>query len=258
MENNKLSFVIKCILVVQVVCYFTFICMDLFFQLSVVSSVIKYATIVLCLCLTVIFIWKEGITIDRLIVLLAMIFTCIADVFLLFTNKFVYGVLSFFIVQILYLIRCALLEQPVNRMRERTLRIKHKSFAFQILLHVMNRLYLIGIGVLVMVIFRVPMDSLLLVTLAYASFLICNLVYAVKLARIRYWDTKPVFLSLFAIGLLLLLLCDIQVGFNNLSSYVTLSGSFNRILISIVGVGMWACYLPSQILIVCSTKERQP
>ena len=56
----------------------------------------------------------------------------------------------------------------------------------------------------------------------------------------------------FLIGLILFLLCDINVLLFNLSSYINVSSQMYAVLQIASTVLMWAFYLPSQVLIVLS------
>ena len=57
---------------------------------------------------------------------------------------------------------------------------------------------------------------------------------------------------MFLIGLVLFLLCDINVMIYNMDGFVNVSSSFYHMLKSSSVILMWAFYLPSQVLIVLS------
>jgi hypothetical protein len=59
--------------------------------------------------------------------------------------------------------------------------------------------------------------------------------------------------SIFAAGLVLFLLCDINVGLFNLSGFVSVTGRVVEILYSLSSILMWTFYAPSQVLIAISS-----
>ena len=74
---------------------------------------------------------------------------------------------------------------------------------------------------------------------AYFSFFACNVMQASGLEN-----------KLFFAGLCLFLCCDICVGLHNMPSVLP------DWLQSAARIGMWTFYLPSQVMIVLSGKER--
>ena len=57
---------------------------------------------------------------------------------------------------------------------------------------------------------------------------------------------------LLSIGLVLFIGCDVSVGFNNLSSYISYSSKFIDYMVDFSQLGMWLFYVPSQALITLS------
>ncbi len=55
---------------------------------------------------------------------------------------------------------------------------------------------------------------------------------------------------IFSLGLILFVCCDICVGFNNLAAYLPVDGLEG--VLKFAAVGMWAFYLPSQVMISLS------
>jgi len=58
-------------------------------------------------------------------------------------------------------------------------------------------------------------------------------------------------IRLFAWGMVLFLLCDINVGIFNLSGFINV-GPVYEVLYGISSISMWLFYAPSQVLIVLS------
>ena len=85
--------------------YLVFLLLDFFGGPVIVSSIIKFISIISCLVVTVVRTLCYQATADRILLNVALLFTVIADVFLLFTTKFEYGVIAFCIVQLIYFYR---------------------------------------------------------------------------------------------------------------------------------------------------------
>ena len=80
---------------------------------------------------------------------------------------------------------------------------------------------------------------LLLFVAAYAAFFICNVMQASGSEN-----------KLFFAGLCVFLCCDICVGLHNISAELP------EWLRRAADIGMWTFYLPSQVMLVLSGKER--
>ena len=59
---------------------------------------------------------------------------------------------------------------------------------------------------------------------------------------------------IYAAGMLLFLLCDINVGLFNMVGYVVVPENIYHILFSLSSILMWAFYTPAQVLIAVSSK----
>lgn len=186
-------------------------------SLTGLSSLLKYAGI--CLC----FLFSLGGRGDRRITL-GLLFTVAADYFLLFTDRFLPGVVSFLCVQLCYFLWL-----------ERDKRTLFFSLIGKMILSaaVLGTLSALGVEV----------DVLLAVTLYYFLFLVENTVRGIRSGK-----------KLFAAGMCLFLLCDIQVGIFNMASYVP-AFSENSLLYEIAAVGMWACYLPAKVCITLAGQK---
>lgn len=142
-----------------------------------------------------------------------------ADVFLLLLDKYyIAGVGLFFIVQILYFLR-------IYRANGRKGAWLVKLFLFM--------------GAVVLLINWGCEFPLLLFVAAYAAFFICNVMQASGSEN-----------KLFFAGLCVFLCCDICVGLHNISAELP------EWLRRAADIGMWTFYLPSQVMLVLSGKER--
>ena len=254
-EHSRLDIGTIIFIIIESILYVSFMCCDLFFHAELVSSCFKYASIVICLAMTVYLIIRDGFSIDRMFLVFALGFTVLADIFLLFTNKYVWGVLAFLVVQTIYLLRCVYLKEPIERMKERVTKRTHKNTIFVFLNRLVIRLIFGLVVVSVLIIANIAVDWVLVITAIYMVSFVGNIIFIVKLSLERYRFLKPMHIFLFLIGMCLFFLCDIQVGLNNVASYISLSSDTKMVLYQIVGVGMWGCYLPGQMLIVLSGAE---
>lgn len=211
-------------LVTEALLYIAFLYCDIV-GYSSVSTALKYTALLLCLLFSFDSITEKSEKDSRL-VCIALTFTAMADLFLLVLNRwYAVGVAFFCPVQILYALRL------------RRLKNKH--------IPLWPRILLSG-GAIIAVVLWKSLDPLTLLVCIYFPQLVCNAVES--LFQLTTSQTK-----LFALGLWLFLGCDICVGLNNMSLYIPVTGSF---LMTFVQIGMWAFYLPSQVLIVLSASRR--
>ena len=271
-EQNSISI----FLVISIILYFSFMFCDIFYNTPLLSNCIKFIGILFCFLMLLLLKMFHPKDKDYLILLLAFAFTVTADAFLLFTNHFFYGVLSFIVVQLLYLYRIHTMDATVKGS------------------HLLVRILVTGIAIGVMVLSRVPVDSLLVVVTFYFLNFIGNLILlgrlvikvrqqrmvgdagnaenverlvksekSTKVQNIRNSvsvensanSESRVQLVQFLIGMILFFLCDLCVGFYNMSYYIDFQSPIEMILEKISVLGMWGFYYPGQILIALSTKR---
>lgn len=218
--------------------YIAFMLCDVFWNKDELSSTLKFISIVLCFIITVVFLVLNHKNRDCLILTSAFLFTVIADVFLLFTDLYLFGVLSFCIVQIIYL--CRIHNVAPN----------FKKY------HLCLRLLVSIVTLFLMEQLQIEVDFLLCITIFYFINFIGNIGLLGFLLRRKNQLLKcPVYLTRFFLGMILFILCDVCVGLYNLSYYVNLSGSVYELVILIASFGMWGFYLPGQVCIALSTKK---
>lgn len=150
---------------------------------------------------------------DNIYSLFALIFTLVSDTFLIFDINKIIAMISFCIVQILYMLKIKMILS------------KNKFNYYDII-----RISLITIAIIILTI--IYKDILISITTFYFIMLIFNLFESVPLIK-KNW--------LIPIGLLLFILCDIFVSLDFLN--VNLNISFNII---------WFFYTPSQVFLTLS------
>lgn len=197
--------------VIQGVIWCAFIALDI---INRDTTLLKYASIVLCLAFSVIQAMQGG----EWIIAAAMAFTLSADTFLLLLDKHYFlGIALFCVVQGLYFVRVYKENGGKSLWGLRLLIFTAAAAA---------------LGALDII------SAVNVLAIFYFSNFFANAVMSFGLHG-RKW-------RLFSAGLTLFLCCDICVGaFNN-------PGMIPQVLHKAVSLGMWFFYLPSQVLIVLS------
>lgn len=196
--------------------YIAFLVCDICNRFSNASTVLKYASVLICFLVSLSGISEK----DGKYVALALAFTVCADLFLLVLDNFyVIGVALFCPVQIIYALR-------LHRMRA-----KKPLLILRLLLS----------GAMLAISFAVEISVLNAIISFYFPQLLCNAIESIS-AKNR----------LFSVGLWLFVCCDICVGLSNITFPFPVSGT----VVSIIQILMWAFYLPSQVLIVLSSQRR--
>lgn len=227
--NYKLS-ALKVLLIVTFVLYITFLLIDLsIIEAFISSSMLKYISIVLCFLISLLigssYIGKR----DKVLLQLGLFITLIADFLLLFTDYFVLGVGVFSIVHIIYDIR-------YKRNRTKLVLIK---FVVVFLI--------ITITYLMLNHFVRKIELLFTVALFYAVYLLSNVVKAIKIHKYKLIPYPNSYFI--AWGMVLFLLCDINVVFFNIPRLTSKSSSIVSLLYNISASLIWFFYLPSQMLL---------
>lgn len=208
------------------------------------SGHLKYYSIIICLGFAIFCLIKLR---NRTTILMtcAFLFTVIADFFLLLhSDNLLPGIAAFCVVHFIYL-----------------LVIKNgslKSAIFPTLIRV-------GIAAaltFLLVHFRIidiPKDSstdaVIFLSIFYAASFIGNII-RLGIDKNGCAFDRP---SLFLLGLVLFLLCDLNVLIYNLGSFISIKSDFYQNIRSISEILMWGFYLPSQVIIAlsaCSPKNQ--
>lgn len=178
------------------------------------APVVKYLSIVLCAVAALLSAAFGG---DRLVAL-GLCLTLVADLTLLFfLNHSLFGVMVFYAVQVVYLIR-------MSQAKQGRAWLSMRVALFVLLLLFLNEFHLL--------------DELTGAAALYISFFFVNLLQGVTLSgkegQLFFW------------GLLLFFCCDLCVGLFNFP--LSLPGWLH----TFAEWGMWIFYLPGQVLIVLS------
>lgn len=248
-HNKKL---LGCFIGIELALYISFILLDILGSYHI-SSVIKFASILLCLVMSI------GIQIlyehflDRVMLSIALSFTVFADIFLLFTDYYILGVGCFCIVQTVYLARIANVRGQMGRIEGRVLpRFSNRGgrgfFFGQMVVRILISCFIVG----VLAFIKFPVDGLFGITVFYFISFIFNIVLAAKVRARTHYFQGEIRLGLFLAGLLLFFVCDIMVGAFNATDYLQIPDSIYHVLYQVSSIGMWVFYLPGQILITLS------
>jgi len=224
--NKKTIFIFMLILFL----YLFFIALDYSLQNtgSKYSIAAKYFSILLCFIMTIMIGRNGHDIVDTRLLQSAFFFTACADYCLLLSNKFMVGVLIFCIVQIIYIFRYT-----------RDLKSRSKIFLAVLIIYIL--LSIIALSALN----TQSLDlRLSLICLFYGCLIITSLITAVRTLKTNYF---PLCSSvMICIGMILFLLCDINVALFNIFQE---NGSYTA---RICGLLIWVFYLPAQVMLALS------
>ena len=194
---------------------------------------LKYLVILLCFIISIL-IGKEGHNkIDTYLVIIARLFTLIADYYLVIQDHFKFGVLFFCLVQITYIIRHTLMEEK-----------KYK-----------NIIFLCVISIFAIIISkRVNLSTLdkelVILAFVYATLLTSSLYSAIRTIKSGKYSKNATLLI--AIGMTLFFMCDINVALFNLIGNVQFTSEYWHKVEFYMGFLIWLFYAPSQLLLALS------
>ncbi len=195
------------------------------------SSIIKFISILFCLLISIISnpLYKQSR--DIFLLQLGLIFTVMADyIFLIQGQYFSLAITFFSISQIIYILRY--LE---DNSFERIINLGIVYLVINISYMTLGRVY--------------EIEYPIFIGLFYAICLILSVYGALERYRAnRYEYTNRLIL----LGMLLFLLCDINVGLNYILGEIRQGGPNLNLIQSISSISIWAYYLPSQILLSLS------
>lgn len=212
---------------IETILYLTFLYFDLQNVLIEDShfkcvKIIKYTAISLCFLYSL----TEGILRHhRSILTFALGFSAIADVFLIFTSYFSIGIFFFICVQTCY---------------RYILSGKKGVFKMHVLCFLTS-----AISYTILSVLNLSANLTIIIAVFYACFLICNLIKAC----LKAFTSKQTYLYIFAAGILLLFLCDLNVGLYNSKAIFNYNFPFlPSFFMEFSAIGMWLFYLPSQVI----------
>ncbi len=259
-SNRKLS--LEAIFItVQAVLYAGFLTLDLTVTSIALSVTIKYSIVLLCFCYALLRAGKSTFCLRQMkrhavsscLLQAALFFTVISDLFILILDYYIYGVLTFIVTQELYNLRLVILlskKEKTEASAADCRRIIGTAFLKRILLQ-------ITIAIAVCLLLKsagVTLDGLLIVSVFYFICISSNVISSFALLRQKPGAKGNL---IYAIGMLLFLLCDINVGLFNLSAFIPMQEKIYSILYSASTILMWAFYAPAQTLIAISSKYEE-
>ncbi len=233
--NNKdyKNLIIKILLLIIGILYILFLYLDCSNKTIFISTDnIKFICIILCFIITLLT-GKDSLSKRDLFLLqIGLFFTVIADYFFLIEHKYTLGVLSFCIVQIIYSIRHDIQKKDVT--------IRNYMIIF---LTVFSSYLIINT-------FIIKIDLLFVVGFYYSMALITSVAKAIKARKNNLYPYPNK--HMIAWGMILFLLCDINVGLANITKVVNLSQSLLKTFLDKSFLLIWLFYLPSQVLLALS------
>lgn len=187
---------------------------------------LKYAGVLLCAAASAALVFLTGGGRDCIVLVCALLFTAVSDLFILVLGKYYeIGLVTFIIAQSVYFYRLY-----AGRLRKIFISLAARVAVAAVLITVLAAVGALGLLVAECAI--------------YITMLAGNLADAFVVCR------NGVKNVLFAVGLLLFLGCDVCVGLYNAGSALALE--LPEGVVGFASYGMWAFYLPSQVLITCS------
>lgn len=197
-------------------------------------NVFEYTSILLSL-LFALFVWLRKNSMVTLLIFIALVFTAIADTFLVFLNPYLNEVtqsiamISFSLCQLTYFF---LIWKITQTHRERIINLSIRTIFF------------LALEIIALLILGSSYNFLIFVSLFYFSQLVTNIIFAFIHIKMN---------PFLAIGLLLFIGCDIFIGLSTLCDILTLSQShFLYIFAHLPFNFAWFFYLPSQVLLSSS------
>ncbi len=231
--SNKKSFIIIYILI-QILVYISFMTIDITqSSLYSASSFLKFSGIALCFLFTILYYSRNCDRKDIHVLRFALLFTVISDLFILILDYYLIGLVTFCIVQSLYLIR-------LGKWRKD---LKIGDTAAIILKNFVRNLIITSIVLLILIVIKIKLEWLIIISCYYFISILFNVIDAILLAAKSKHKNKVIFAG----SMILFILCDINVGFFNLSDFIFISSKWFTLLYSFSTIAMWMFYLPAQL-----------
>lgn len=202
---------------------------DIFFTNKLeLSHTIKFGGILLCLLYILVTAKDRENKKDTCILGAAMVFTLIADWCILLHDYYVLGLVAFIAVQYLYFVRIHNGMGPYKFLLARNLIIS---------------------TILIFTVIKLNInDCVLSLAIVYFVTFFFNIVDLLK-KSIELKDKKRYF---FLLGLVLFIICDINVGIYNALDFVSIDYEGFNSLYEIASIAMWFFYLPAQVILSLS------
>ncbi|WP_163194690.1 lysoplasmalogenase family protein [Clostridium thermarum] len=227
------KFIIYAVLILLATLYMTFLYLDYNRMNTFYTTYnLKYISILLCFLLSLMAMDHAISPIDIRLLQTGLFMTTLADLCLLVLDKFTIGVAVFCVTQIIYCIRYNSLKAYPTVVR------------FLMIFEVLAILYIL-LGF-----FIKNLETLFWVATAYAICLMTSVIRAIKLCQAKQFPSPNRYMI--AIGMVLFLLCDINVGLSNVIQLLRPQSIFLTYIYNISTFLIWFFYLPSQVLLAMS------
>lgn len=242
-KNSIIRYLTAFYLLVELIIYGVFMLGDITGTLNINTiTLLKYVSILFCIVYSIMVFYLNRQT-DYVILIVALFLTGVSDYFLLFTDSFTYGMLFFSLVQLLYLIRLWYQDMCGGKKSVLWYRLLFNAIAWTGVLFILSRLKIIAASS------NDVSDDILL---SVASFYFITIFHNVIRAFLNMKKYKNSQSRLFAIGMILFILCDINVGIFNMKGFVDINQGYFLKLYDFSKIGMWMFYLPAQVCISLS------
>ncbi len=248
-------------ILLQTILYGIFLNFDIADVNAVLSCRIKFGIILVCFCYVIIYCKGRKFlcnsAYNRSIIfcmIVGLLFTVISDFFILILDHYIYGVITFIIVQQLYGIRIIMTDKNKwdgedEQIRKRT---PNNIFIYKYLLRVIFELIAAFSVCIILKLCGVVLEVLLVISVFY---FVCITTNAITAVRAVVHNPKKKENLLFAVGMVLFLFCDINVGIFNMSGYISMPEQLYHVLYAVSSILMWTFYAPAQVLISLSVSR---
>lgn len=216
------SKIIRFILIIVLIIYMTYISVELLnLKINLSMKIIKYISILLCFLITLLLEGNEINKLDMRLLQLGMLLTTIADLFLVILDYHNPGVITFSIVQIIYIFR-------------------YTQGKFMNIVKPLIKIFIIITSIYILInryIFTV--DLTILLGLFYSICILISLSKSIEAGRKgKYPNLNK---NMIIWGMILFVLCDINVALTRIEIFKEITSSL-----------IWVFYLPSQVLLSLS------
>lgn len=216
------SKIIKAVLIIIIIIYISHIYVEFFnIKKEIPMDVIKYISILLCFLITLISEGNEINNLDNRLLQIGMFFTVIADLFLVILNYHILGVLTFCIVQMVYIARYT------------AGKFHHTIRKLIMILILICSIYFLVNKIIIELDFLIPLGFF------YSICLLISILKSIEAGKKNiYIDPNK---SMIIWGMILFALCDLNVALARIELLHSISSSL-----------IWIFYLPSQVLLSLS------
>lgn len=216
------SKIIRFILIIVLIIYMTYISVELLnLKINLSMKIIKYISILLCFLITLLLEGNEINKLDMRLLQLGMLLTTIADLFLVILDYHNPGVITFSIVQIIYIFR-------------------YTQGKLMNIVKPLIKIFIIITSIYILInryIFTV--DLIILLGLFYSICILISLSKSIEAGiKGKYPNLNK---NMIIWGMILFVLCDINVALTRIEIFKEITSSL-----------IWVFYLPSQVLLSLS------